>query len=139
MPATAAAVGFGVILKKGDGGSPEAFTDYGLEVTSVNGIGVSRSSQDATHMASPGGYAEFIHGIKTAKAVTIGFNLVPSSSTAMQSIVEGSKGNWRVQFPDNTTLTFTAGMTDFDIGDLSPDAKMTGTCVLTPSGAYAWA
>ena len=139
MTDTAARVGYGCILKKGDGGSPESFTDYGLEVTSINGIGISRSAVDATHMASANGYAEFIHGLKTTKPVTVTVNFVATTAGAIQTLLEGAKGNWQVAFPDESSVTFKAGITDFAVGDLTVDGKMTATVQFTPSGQATWA
>jgi hypothetical protein len=134
MADTAARVGYGVILKKGDGGSPEAYTDYGLEVTSVSGVGFSRSAIDATHMQSADGYVEFIHGLKTTKPITVELNWLATNTASIQALLEGAKGNWRVQFPDNSTMTFKAAITDFDLGSVTPDGKMTASMVFTPSG-----
>lgn len=134
MADTAARVGYGVILKKGDGGAPEAFTDYGLEITSVNGIGFSRSSTSAVHMQSQDAYDEFIHGIKTTKPITVEVNWVAGLTASIQTLLEGAKGNWRVQFPDNSTLTVKAQITDFDLGGMTPDGKMSATMTFTASG-----
>jgi hypothetical protein len=138
MVDTAADTGFGVILKK-ETSTPGTYTDYGLEIVSVNGIGFSRSSIDATHMASPDEYAEFIHGLRTTKPMTVGFNWVPSGTGALQTILDGAKANYQVQFPDNSTMTVKAALTDFDAGGLTPDGKMEGTAIFTPSGKATWA
>lgn len=139
MTDTAAAIAFDCILKKGNGGSPEAFTDYGLEVTSIDGVGFTRAAIDATHMQSANGYTEMIFGLKTNKPFTVGVNLIPSSIGAIQTLLEGAKGNWQVLFPDNSSVTFGAGITDFSVGSLTPDGKMTATIGFTPSGKPTWA
>lgn len=138
MAATAAAIAYSTILKKGDGGTPETFTDYGLEVTTIDGLGFSRSAIDATHLQSDNGYSEFIHGIKTAKPFTAECNLVPSTVDNIQTLLEGAKGNWQILFPDNSYVTFAAGITDCTIGGMTPDGKMTMTIGFTPSGKPTW-
>lgn len=139
MADTAARVGYGCILKKGNGGTPETFSDYGLEITSISGVGFTRSSIDATHMQSADGYTEMIHGIKTAKPFTVECNLIVSAVGAIQTILEGAKGNWQILFPDNSSVTFKAAVTDFDLGSETPDGKMTATMQFTPSGKPTWA
>lgn len=134
-----ATIAFNTILKKGDGASPEVFTDYGLEVTGVNGVGFSRTAIDATHMQSSNGYQEFIFGLKQNKPVTVEINWLPSGAGAIQTLMEGAQGNWRVQFPDNSTVTFTAGISDFSLGNLTPDGKMSATIIFQPSGKPTWA
>lgn len=138
MPVTAAGVGYSTILKK-ETSTPGTYTDYGFEITSLNGVGFSRSSQDATHMQSPDGYTEFVHGIKTAKPVSLEVNWLPSVTGALQTLLEGAKANWQILFPDNSTCTFNAQATDVEIGALTPDGKMTATLTLTPSGKPTWA
>ena len=139
MTDTAARVGYGCILKKGNGGAPETFTDYGLEVTAISGVGITRSSTDATHMQSPDGYTEMIHGLKTTKPFTVECNWIASATGAIQTILEGAKGNWQILFPDNSSVTFKAAVTDLDLGSNTPDGKLTATLQFTPSGKPTWA
>ena len=64
MAATEADIGYGAIFKVGNGGSPtETFTDFGAEVTSITPPGYSRDALDATHMASPDRFREYIAGL----------------------------------------------------------------------------
>ena len=139
MADTAARVGYGCILKKGNGGTPETFTDYGLEITSISGVGFSRSSIDATHMQSADGHTEMIHGIKTTKPFTVECNWIASGTGALQTILEGAKGNWQILFPENSSITFKAAVTDFDLGSIPVDGKLTATIQFTPSGKATWA
>lgn len=137
--ASTATIAYNTILKKGDGASPEVFTDYGLEVTGVNGVGFSRTAIDATHMQSANGYQEFIFGLKQNKPVTVEINWLPSGTGAIQTLMEGAQSNWRIQFPDNSSVTFYAGISDFALGGLTPDGKMSASFVLTASGKPTWA
>lgn len=138
MVDTAADTGYGVILKK-ETSTPGTYSDYGLEIVNVSGAGFTRTSISALHMASADEYDEFIHGHRTTKPLTVVFNWVPANTAALQAILEGSKGNWRVLFPDNTSMTVKAALTDFDAGTLTPDGKMEATVVFTPSGKATWA
>jgi predicted secreted protein len=137
MP-SAAAIAFDTILKK-ETSTPGTYSDYGLELTAVNGIGFTRDAIDATHMQSANGYREMIFGLKQAKPMTFEFNMIPSVVGALQTITEGSASNWQVLFPDNSSLTFLAGMTEFDVAGMTPEGKMSASFVLTPSGKPTWA
>lgn len=140
MADTEATIGYGVILKKGDGGSPtEAFTDFGLEITSAGAPGVSRSTSDVSHMQSPDGYTEMIFGLKTTKPFTVEFNWVPADTGSIKTVLEAGKKNWQIVFPDNSSCTVAAGITDLDISGLTPDGKMSASATFTPTGKATWA
>lgn len=135
MAESNANIWYGSILKKGDGGGPEVFTDFGLEITNVSGIGITRSTTDKTHMASPNRYTEVLRGLLTSKPFTISFNLIPSGLAALQTAIEGAEGNWQFVWPDNTGITVKAGITDIDMsGGGTPDGKMEGSLIFTPTG-----
>lgn len=138
---SAARPGYSTILKKGNGGSPESFSDYGLEITNIDGIGFSREAIDATHLQSAGGYREFIPGLKTQTPITVEIQWVASGTGALQTLLEASSplGNWQVLFPDNSKVTFSAMISSFKLGAVTPDGKLTATVELTPSGAPTWA
>lgn len=140
MP-SAARIGYSTILKKGNGGSPESFSDYGWEITSMDGIGFSREAIDATHLQSAGGYREFVAGLKTQTPISVEIQWVASNTGALQTLLEATSplGNWQALFPDNSTVTFSALITSFKLGAVTPDGKLTATVELTPSGAPTWA
>jgi len=140
MPSSAR-IGYGTILKKGDGGSPESFTDYGFEINSVDGVGFSREAIDATHMQSASGYREYVGGLKTQSPFTVEVNWVATGTGAIQTLVEATSplGNWQILFPDNSSVTFSAMITEFKLGGETPDGKQTATVSFTPSGAPTWA
>lgn len=139
MTDTAADVWYGTILKKETAPSSGTYSDFGLEITNVSAPGISRSAIDATHMQSPSQYTEMIFGTMTTKPITIEFNLVPSGVGTLKTAVETGKVNWQVVFPDTSSVTFAAGITDLDIAAGGPDGKMTGSLTLTPSGVPTWA
>lgn len=139
MAETEADIAFGAFLQKGDGGSPtEAFTDIGLEITGTGAPGISRSSQDATHMKSPNGYTELIYGLRTSTPFNLELNFVPSDTPTVVAWMEGDKGNWRTTFPDGEYVTYAGAFTNFEIGSLTPDGKMTASATFTPTGKATW-
>lgn len=139
MAETEADIAYEVVLHAGDGGSPtETFTDTGLEVTSITPPGRSRATQEATHMKSPLKHTELIFGFFTTKPVNVEFNFVASKLAAIMDHVDDGKKNWRIPFPDGSHVTFSAGITDFDIGAMTPGGKMSATAVITPTGPATW-
>lgn len=139
MPETQADVGYGIILKRGDGATPEVFTDFGLELTSITPPGVSRSTQDATHMQSPDGYTELIMGLKTTKPFNAEFNYIPDNTQDVIDAIEDGIGNWQIVFRSGATCTVAAGISDFAPTGLTPDGKMTASGTFSPSGKATWA
>lgn len=101
--------GFGALLLKGDGASPENFVAV-MGVKSINGMSISRDTHDTTDMQSPSGWREFIGGLVDGGEVSFEANLLPRNSTQNQE--EGgfmaefdksscnSRGNWRIGFPE---------------------------------------
>lgn len=101
--------GFGALILKGDGASPENFVAI-MGVKSITGPNISRDTHDTTDMQSESGYREFIGGLTDAGEVQFEANLLPRNSTQNQE--EGgfmaefdrtscdSKSNYRVQFPE---------------------------------------
>ncbi len=140
MP-SAARIGYSTILKKGDGGSPETFSDYGFEILSIDGIGFTREAIDATHMQSANGYREFVPGLKTQSPISLEVHWIAANTGAIQTLVEASSpgGNWQVLFPDNSKVTFSAFITSFKKGSDTPEGKLTATVEFTPSGQPTWA
>lgn len=76
------------------------------EVTGITPPNISRETQDATHTESPGGYREFIAGLKDGGEVTTELNLVPDSASTALLLglfdLEGSAAltQCRIIFPD---------------------------------------
>jgi hypothetical protein len=134
MAESEANIWFGSILKK-ESAAPGTYVDFGLEITNVSGIGITRSSQDKTHMASPDGYTEVLFGMKTSKPFTIAFNLIPAGLADLQTALEAGAVNWQFVWPDGTNITVKAGISDLDMaGGGTPDGKMEGSLEFTPTG-----
>lgn len=72
---TQAQIGYGTLLQLGNDASPQVFTTI-AEVKSINGFGFSADELEATHMLSPGGYKEFVAGMKMGDTATIVMNCI---------------------------------------------------------------
>ena len=94
MAATKVKAGYGAVLSIGDGATPtEVFTDI-AEIVDVNDLTQSLDVVDATHMASPDGYAESIPTFKRTEPQTFTFNWVPTSTS--QRLLETARDDRRL-------------------------------------------
>lgn len=147
-----ARTGFGASIRKGQGDSPETFADV-LGIKSINGPEISRDTHDTTTMLSPGGWREFIGGLKDGGEVSFEANFLPRDPTQNQE--DGgfmaefdkdsceSRGNWQIVIPacpgeDEMVLEFAGIVTgqsiQFPMDDLmgfSGTIKVSGRPTLT--------
>ncbi len=138
---TDAVIGHGTILAFGNGASPESFTAL-AEVFSISGPSMARESPDASHMASPGAWREFISGMKDPGEITVECNHLPGNSTqdastgVLSLFASGARTNWRMTFPDGSPPTvweFLGVVTAFS--PTTPlDEKMTLSVTIKLSG-----
>jgi predicted secreted protein len=120
MPASNAILGFGALLKIGDGGGPETFTTV-AEVRDVNGLNLSMDTHEVTQQTSPGGWKERIAGLLDAGTVTFTVNFLPNDATQgystglLRDMNNRTRRNFKVVFPNagSTTWSFPAFVTSF--------------------------
>jgi len=136
MPDTKATTGKGVTFGIGTGtGTPETFTAL-AEVTSINGVGITVETADATHLTS-GDYDEFIATIMKNKPVTIGINFVPGGADeAALLAAAGAQAfkNYQIVYPNGAKYTNKMLMTDFTTGEITRTGKLTATATFAPRG-----
>jgi len=133
---TAAAIGYGTRFQTADSSSPGVWTDF-AEVTNLTPPALKRDSIDASNEQISGGWREFIPGLKDGGEVKFDFNLVPKGTAYLSLMTElGTQtvSLRRIMFPDGSTLTFSAFLTDWE--QTAPlDDKMTGTATFKVTGA----
>jgi len=140
MAETQAEVAFGVILKQGGALIGSAYSDYGLEITSITPPGFTRAAIGATHMASPDGWGEAImSSIKEQKPFSVEFNWIVGNTGDVKTAMEGVMTFWSIEFADGSSVKTNLGVSDFSPGSLTPDGKMTASAEFTPSGEPTWA
>ena len=108
MAASAATHAFGTVLKRGDGGSPEAFTTLS-EGKTVNGPNMKKGSVDVTHNESPNNAMEFLPNLLDGGEISWDGNFIPSSTThtnLLADIATMVNRNYRVVYPNATTSRF---------------------------------
>ncbi|MYS34933.1 MULTISPECIES: phage tail tube protein [unclassified Streptomyces] len=105
--------GFGTILKRGDGETPEVFTAI-ANITGIEDGGRSRNTIDVTAHDSPDQYMEFVGGLIDPGEVTADVNYDPAVHDVLEADLEDKDPrNYQIVFPDTdaTTFSFAAVMT----------------------------
>lgn len=100
-----ARTGFGALIQKGTGiGSPQDYVTV-LGIKSISGPSITRDTHDTTVMTSPGGWREFIGGLKDGGEVSFTANWLPrdESQTDLASEFDKdsceSRSDWRIVVP----------------------------------------
>lgn len=134
--------GLGVLLKMGDGESPEVFANV-ANVVSMEVGGITLELVDATHLDSPDFYREWLPSLKTAQAWSLTLQWDPSSGSQ-----DGTTG-LRKKAEDRLLTTFQvnpaaiglslgievdAYVTELGNISMTADGIMTQTCALQPTG-----
>jgi predicted secreted protein len=136
-------IGYGIHLARGDGASPEVFTNI-AELIELSPPSMAKDSVEMTHTDSPDSFREFIPGLKDGGEFTATVNLVPGNVTQGNAsggalndyINETVARNWRITFPGSpaATWTFKAFITSFEAATPMDD-KMTYAITFKVSGA----
>lgn len=133
--ATQASIGHGSSFAAGDGGSPEVFSVF-AEVTAITPPNMVRDTVDATHMASPEKWREFIPGLRDPGEVSITMNFLPGGTdqdSIFAAISIDTATNYRITFPNAETWMFAAFCVGYAPED-PLDGKMTATARFKLSG-----
>lgn len=139
--ASSGKAGIGVLLKVGTGVSPEVFLTV-ANATQVSAGGVTLNMIDATHLDSPDFYQEFIPGLKSADEVTftLQWNPAIASHVELKDILE-ERALRTFQIDTGgigmtKSLECDAYVSQLGNIEISPEAIMTQSCTLRPSGAW---
>lgn len=140
MAATGAIAAIGTLLKRGDGGSPEAFTTV-LEVMKLKAPQIKIDVVDVTNDDSPGAWEEKIPTILRSGEVTFTVNYQPASTShnatagILADVSAKTKRNWKIVFPNSgaTTWSFSAYVTGFQ-PDADESKQLTADITLTITG-----
>lgn len=126
---------FGTQIRRGDGGAPETFTAI-ANCTSITPPGLSRNTYDATTHGSPGGWMEFVGGLKDGGEFSTDVNYDPGDHDALiDDFDDAAPRNYQIVFPDDldTTWSFTAVLTGFE-PDAPHDGLLTASLTWKVSG-----
>jgi hypothetical protein len=142
MAKTTGKAGIGVLLKISDMDSPPTFATV-ANVTNLEAGGRTLNTIDATHLASPDYYQEFIAGLKSAQQWTATIQWDPSDaslddSTGLgKSLEDRSDITLRIDFSGvgiSKALEATGLVAELGNISVSPEAIMTQNFTFQPSG-----
>ena len=126
---TSAAIGYGSSFAIYSG---SAYVDV-VQVTNITWPGYSRDAVDATHMASPDTFREYIPGLMDAGEVTIELNFVPSASDVIVAAMIAGKGAFQVRHASGVKVQFDAIVTAYE-ATVPLDDKMTASATFKVTG-----
>lgn len=130
---------YGAQFKRGNGGSPETFAAI-ADVRSINGIDISRNTDDVTTHDSPNGWMEFIGTLKDAGELSLELHYRPVSHDQFVADLDDIEPrNYQLVVPSSPVVTWTikAIMTKFTQG-FPVDGKATGTFTFKVTGKPAF-
>lgn len=110
-------------------------------VTTVNGMDLSRNTDDVTAHDSPDGWMEFIGTLKDGGEVSLDINYRPSDHDTLSGQLDDEAArNYRVIVPSNPQVTwsFAAIMTGFSFS-LPTDGRSEGTLTFKVTGKPTFA
>lgn len=137
MTATAADTGFGTTFAYDSGGG--SYVSLG-ELTAVSPPNMTRETVDATHMGSTSGFREHIGGMRDGGEASVTINYVPSGTSydaLKANILSDTAVNYKITFPDSSTVIFSALITE--LGTEIPMAdKMSCSAKFKVTGVPTW-
>lgn len=107
-----ALAGIGVILQKGDGGTPESFVRI-AEVRDITGPALSTDVVDVTNHSSPNATEEILATLKRLGEITFDVNWVPSNAT--HDAVTGLLADWFNRTKRRFKSTWPDGITTWEM------------------------
>jgi len=109
MADSEAHTGFGAMLQRGDGQSPENFVTV-LGIKSITGPAFTRDTHEVTEQAQTSNFKQYIGGMVDAGELSFDANFLPREPTQNQSVGGflaefdlnscNSRGNWRITLPE---------------------------------------
>jgi hypothetical protein len=119
---------FGVLLKRGNGGTPETFASI-AEVKDIKPFKLKATTQETTSHSSPGGWKTFKSVLIEGGQCTFKVNFLPEDTSHSFSaglaadLINRQQRNYQVVLPDtgDTGYAFAANVIQFD-----PDGPVEG-------------
>lgn len=133
MAATAADIGYGIVIAKETTPGGGTYADLGVEITSLQPPGYTRDAIDASHSTSPDEFREFIAGMMDSGEVEIEGNFVADASDVIVAALLAGAASYEITFPNAVTWTFDAIFTNYQ-PSAPIDDKMTFSASMKVSG-----
>jgi hypothetical protein len=129
--ATSAAIGYGSKLGI-EGVTPGVYVDM-AEVTSLTFPALSRDTIDATHMASPDSFREFIAGLMDGGEFSAEVNFVPVVADVLVAALLAGADNYQITAPNGIRWQMRAICTEY-APEAPLDDKMMASVTFKVSG-----
>jgi predicted secreted protein len=141
--ATGSKLGYGSLLKRGNGASPQTFVTV-IEITGISEFGSEAALVDVSNFDSPGGYREYILGLKDPVEISVTGNFRPDSTT--QSAYDGLQYDHNSSVIRDFKLVLTTSLGTYNFSALVKgfkasvpvDGVIGVTFTLKPSGAITY-
>jgi len=128
-------------FKRSNNASPETFSDV-AQVRSIEGPGMKQEAVDLSHHGSAA--REYGAGLVDSGEVSLVLLFDPGDGThdansgLIADLTVGGTGRYQIEFPDGSTATFTALVTE--CAPSAPhDGALTANVSLKVSGSVTWA
>lgn len=141
MP-TAAVLGKGTLLKRGNGASPEVFTSIGELLDVPEAPASTRDLVDVTNHDSPGTDREFILGLGDGNEIQCRANFI-NNATQVALLTDkqnNTQRNFRIELPQYSpliTCSFTGIVREWTV-ETPVDAQITVAFTIKVSGTPSW-
>lgn len=132
MPETIADIGFGAQFGIGDGGDPETFA-LAAEIVSITPPSLTRGDEEATHLASPESYKEYIPLLFDTGDAQLTLHFEPSATDAIYTAFHADPKNYQITFPNGVMMRFKGFFTEYAAPELTPEGKMEATATIKRS------
>ena len=138
MAGSNAKIGKGIELRVGDGAASESFTKF-AELKSLTPPTKTREMPDVTNSDSPGGYKQFIAGLKDGGEVAGDMNFVDDTAVdATDADFEaGTLRNYQIVFPNGRLLAFAALVSSIGPAQVSQPSPMMFNVKLKVDGGWS--
>jgi len=138
---TSAAAAVGTAFQQGSGASPQVYTTV-AEVLSISGPSLSAEEIEVSSLSSPGGFKEYVSGLRDAGTVDLSVNWIKSNTqqTSMRDLVStGATTAYRIVFSDspNTVAEFDGIVLTFTMS-ADPGSQIRAELSVRITGQVTW-
>lgn len=116
-----------------EGSTADTYEDV-AEVISITPPGMTRGTQEATHLKSPDNHHEHIALLSDSEEASLTVNFVPSATDALFAAFNAATGKYQITYPNGVMMRFAGIVTGYTPPELTPEGKMEATVTIKPSG-----
>lgn len=142
--ATAGKIGYGSLLKVGNGVSPQSFNTL-AEVRKIGNFGSKAGLVDMTNLDSLNSAMEYIAAMKDGVQMSIECNFIPTNATQnttsglIKDQVNGTVRDFKLQLPGSFgTFSFSGIVLEWNVPSLAPQDAITVTFGIKITGPISY-